>query len=349
MSTTHANTEDFAALYDEIAALVRARVPLETGLTRLAEELPGSAGAISSIMSEHLHAGRSLETALEDPRLKTPPVFRAALLAGVRSGRLAEALEGMALASRRMSELRRAVGLSVIYPTIVLCIGLLEMPLLADVLGGMVQWLRDGHDDIPAWMLVFEDRSTIQLGWWIAIPCVIVLVTLLMGVLSGGGLIRGGWKTNAFRLLPWVRPAIDNARRAHFSDQLALLVEHGVPLAESLRIAAGATVDPGLKHDALAGAEAIARGQSLASICSQQGAFTPMLRWLMGGGAANQTLGRSLRHAAATYQRRAIASADLARIYLPSILTAIIGGGVVITMAILLFWPWTQVWQQIVD
>jgi type II secretory pathway component PulF len=253
----------------------------------------------------------------------------------------------MALAARRMSELRRAVGLSVVYPTFVLCIALLEMPLLADVLRTMLLWLRDGRDDIPGWLLFFERGASSQLGWWIAIPCVVVLLFLLFGMLSSAGIVRGGWRTNVFRWFPWVRSAIDNARRAHFADQLALLVEQGVPLDESLRIVSEATVDPVLKRDALGGAEAIASGKSLAQFCTQSGAFTPLLRWLMAGGAANQILGRSLRHAAGTYQRRAMASADAAKIYLPSLLTGVIGGGVVVAISVLVIWPWTHIWYQL--
>lgn len=348
MANLSNNLDDFAAVYEEIAALVRAKVPLERGLVRLVRELPRGAAEKSAALGEQLAAGRSLEQALDDPRLRTPPVFRAALRAGLRSGRLAESLEAISLAARRMSDLRRSVALSLVYPTILLCIGLLQVPLLADVLDTMIGWMRDGRDQIPPWLLYFENWSDRRIGWWIAIPGVLLLLVLLGSALSGAGLVRGGWRTNLFRLLPWVRGAIDNARRAHFSDQLALLVEHGVPLGESLRIVADATVDPTLRRDALAGAEAIALGRSLSDFCAREGAFTPSLRWLMGGGAANETLARSLRHAAESYQRRAVAKADLARIYLPGLLTAVIGGGVVATLALLVMWPWTNLWQQIV-
>lgn len=341
-------TDDFAALYVEIAALVRARVPLEQGLMRLSRELPRGAAGMSALIGEHLAAGRSLEQAIEDPRLRTPPVFRAALLAGLRSGRLAESLEATADAARRMSELRQSVGLSLIYPTILVCMGLLEVPLLAKVLSVMIDWMRVGRDDIPGWLHYFEGWTDWQFGWWFAVPTIVVVLLIVSTTLSGAGLLRGGWRTELFRLIPWVRGAIDYARRAHFSDQLALLVEHGVPLDESLRIVSGATIDPQLQRDALACAAAISQGRSISDACRGDGAFTPLLRWLMGSGSANQTLGRSLRHAADTYQRRAIAYADLARMYLPGLLTAVIGGGVVATLALLVMWPWFYLWGEVV-
>jgi len=336
--------EDFAALYEELAALVRARVPLEPGLVRLARDLPRRPAELTESVSRQLAAGHSLEQALDDPKLRAPAVFRA----GVRSGRLAEALEGVALAARRMTELRRAVGLSLIYPTIIVCVGLLQIPLLADVLSAMVAWMRDSHHEIPGWMRFFEAWSERRIGWWIAIPAVVALILLLWSAVSGAGIVRGGWRTAVFRCLPWVRAAIDNARRAHFSDQLALLVENGVPLGESLRLAAEATVDPRLKADALAGAAAIEAGRPLAEVCADEGAFTPLLRWLMGSAAANQTLGRSMRHAAETYQHRAVANAELAKICLPSLLTALVGGGVTAALMLLVVYPWTQLLQQIV-
>jgi len=346
---THATVqvEDFAALYEELAALVRARVPLEPGLVRLARDLPRRPAELTARIGQQLAAGQSLEHVLDDPRLNAPAVFRAALRAGIRSGRLAETLEGVAAAARRMMELRRAVGLSLFYPTIIVCVGLLQIPLLANVLSGMVDWMRDSRHEIPGWMLYFEHWSENAIGWWIAVPAVAFLVVLVWSAVAGAGIIRGGWRTALFRCLPWVRPAIDQARRAHFSDQLALLVENGVPLGESLRIAADATMDKQLRRDALEGAAAIESGRSLAQVCDQRGAFTPLLRWLMGSAAVNQSLAKSLRHAADTYHRRAIANADLAKVYLPSMLTGVIGGGITAALALLIVYPWTQLLQQI--
>lgn len=348
MTTTAPTADDVSALFDELAALVRAKAPLEPGLARLARDLPRGPGKLSESMFAQLAAGRSLSAAIDDPRLRIPAVFRAALQAGIVSGRLPHALESVALAARRMSDLRRTVGLSLIYPTILLCLGLLEVPLLLDVLAAMVRWMKIGRTEIPAWMTYLEGWSGARWAWWIAIPLVVLLLVMMASVLSGAGLLRGGWRTHVFRLLPWVRSAIDNARRAHFADQLALLVEHGVPLGDSLRIAAEAAVDPLLKRDALECADAVAQGQSLASICTRKGLLTPMLRWLMGGGAANQTLARSLRHAAETYQRRAVASADLAKLFLPGLLTAVIGGGIVALVALVVVWPWIYLWMHII-
>ncbi len=120
------------------------------------DELPRGAAGMSALIAEHLAAGRSLEQVDRRSAIARRRCFAPRLLAGLRSGRLAESLEATATAARRMSELRQSVGLSLVYPTILVCMGLLEVPLLAKVLSVMIDWMRVGRDDIPGWLHYFE-------------------------------------------------------------------------------------------------------------------------------------------------------------------------------------------------
>jgi len=113
--------DQLIALNDEMAALARAGVPMEKGLIKLGNDLPGSLGRIAGHLGQRLESGQDLAQALaEDASL--PPAYRALVAAGIRSGRLAAAMEGMSSLIRQAAETRRLVAVSLIYPLLLLSV-----------------------------------------------------------------------------------------------------------------------------------------------------------------------------------------------------------------------------------
>ncbi len=87
-----ATLEQLAALSDEMAALVRAGVPLEQGLEALGGELPGRSGELATLLASRMDAGEGLPQILADEDERFPPVWRAVVEAGFGSGHLCAAL-----------------------------------------------------------------------------------------------------------------------------------------------------------------------------------------------------------------------------------------------------------------
>ncbi len=112
--------DQLLALNEEIAALVRAGVPLERGLVVAGRDLRGRLGRIAAALSRRLSRGESLPEALEGEGQSIPPLYRAVVEAGARSGRLPIALEGLAQYVRGYAEARAAIGLALWYPLLVL-------------------------------------------------------------------------------------------------------------------------------------------------------------------------------------------------------------------------------------
>ena len=106
--------DQLIALNDEIAALVRAGIPLEKGLTQLGREAPGRLGLLASRLADRMNAGESLGEILEKDKTTFPPVWRSVVLAGIRSNHLAAALESLSRTGRRAMELRRSIALGLI-------------------------------------------------------------------------------------------------------------------------------------------------------------------------------------------------------------------------------------------
>src|SRR5436305_15337361 len=93
--------EDLIALNDEIAALVRAGAPLEQGLSLAGEDLPRGLRHIADDLAVRMRQGASLSAALAASDRRVPPLYRAIVEAGVRSGRLPAALESWSGIARR--------------------------------------------------------------------------------------------------------------------------------------------------------------------------------------------------------------------------------------------------------
>ncbi len=76
--------DELAALNHEIAALVRAGVPLDRGLLGAGSDLPGGLGRITTALGQRLSRGESLPEALEAEKRAIPPLYRAVVEAGAR-------------------------------------------------------------------------------------------------------------------------------------------------------------------------------------------------------------------------------------------------------------------------
>ena len=112
--------EHLIALNDEIVALTRSGMPLERGLLDLGSDLPGRLRAIALALGERMSRGESLPEALAASGAEVPPVYEAVVEAGLRSGRLPIALEGLSTFARGYLEARRSIGLALWYPLLVL-------------------------------------------------------------------------------------------------------------------------------------------------------------------------------------------------------------------------------------
>ena len=333
--------DQLLALNDEIAALIRAGVPLERGLVVAGRDLRGRLGRIANSLSQRLARGESLPQALEGEERAIPPLYRAVVQAGAQSGRLPIALEGLAKYVRGYAEARASIGLALWYPLLVLSLAyalFVAMTYLAfkkladtaDVLGlhatSPFHWLARLGESMPY--------------WWPAGP--VVLFVLLIAWLRSGSAARfqaGSWSW--LWLFPWMRSILANYETANFSELLGLLLDHNVPYPSALILAADATGDARLCRGARQLAEAIARGESAASALGtvDRKTFLPMMRWVLATGQEQGSLVAALRNLADVYRKRAHYQADKLSVFLPTILMIAIGASATLCYGLALFIP----------
>lgn len=337
--------DQLIALNDEIAALVRVGVPLEEGLVLIGIEMSGPSGRLAQWVADRMKRGESLEQILAAHPESFPPLYRSVVEAGLKSGRLAAALEAIATSARRLAQSRRMIAAGLIYPVMVFLVAwglfVFYTVKLADT------FLRLAEDlELPG-RAFFETLRTWgqSAGYWgPAVPVAVLAVAVLWWRSSGRARLADPGTAGALLgWLPGMRALLRNVQVATFTDVLSLLVEHRVPLAEAVVLAADAAGGSDLREASRQVAEAVRRGEPLDAGTPGASALPPLLVWLLSRGPAQDALPAALKHASEMYHQRAYYLAEAARIFTPVILTLVIGGLVTLLYALLVLGSWFSV------
>jgi len=350
MSMSHpkpreATLEELGLLCDEIAALSRAGVPLEGGLAGLASDLPGRMGRFAAAVAEQLKSGKNLPDAIAETGTVLPACFRAAIEAGLRSGRLSAALEGVAGSLRRLADLRRGVGAALVYPLVVVLLAYATLAFLAVYILPILLRANDTFGVEGPWFV----SALVRLGatpHWVLLPPILLMLGAALWWWATGRAIaeESNWTHLALYFWPGLRRVQRDSRTAVEAEVLALLIENDVPLSDAIELAGDAAGDPRIRAVDTQVAAALRRGEKLSTASATAGDAAPVLRWMLLGDR-RETIVAALRHAAAGYQRRAVGRAELVRIWFPFAVTLFIGGGTVLAVGLALFLPFTNLMQ----
>jgi len=337
--------DELTALNEEIAALVRAGVPLQGGLAELGREMPGRLGRFAAAVADRTGRGESLDAVMSEYSAGLPPVYLAVIEIGLRTGRLPAALETLAGSVRRVTQTRRYVVSAFLYPLLVFA---LAWGLLAFFTAEIAPNMLVGFDrlevvgrDLFAWLAARGETA----GWWgPAVP--LGLVVLAAGwwyFATRATIAEPRFAAKLFGWLPWLGSMLHWSRAATFVDVLALLIESRVPLHEAIVLAASASGDGQMNRAAKEMGARLERGEPMGAATAGRADFPPLLRWLMAAGNRQGALLPALKHAAETYHRRARHQAELARALLPLLAVVGIGGSVVLLYGLMLFVPYVSI------
>jgi type II secretory pathway component PulF len=248
---TSMSLDDLVVLNDEIASLVRAGVPLELGLSSWSRDLSGPLRNTVATLGESVAQGRNLDDALADESINIPPVYRAVVTAGLRSGRLPSALESLAESARRVQQLQNAVVLAMIYPLLLIT---LAYSLLLLLLWVVLPAVTSVYETNPPLYLVtidrvgdFAARGIPILGTDLAVPVsALPPLALWTGVVlwwlrSRQSLVIAS--DTLWRFIPFAGRAMRHARAASLAEIFGLVLEHDVPLPAAVRLAATCTAE----------------------------------------------------------------------------------------------------------
>jgi general secretion pathway protein F len=333
--------EQLVALNDEMAALVRAGVPLEPGLSELGRDSGGALGEIGTALAARMQNGVSLPEALRAEEGRFPPVYRTIVEAGLRAGRLSVALEAMSDFARELAELRRQIGAALVYPLIVFVIA---YGLFLVVTVDLIDRFREAYETFrlplhgPIVLLTWLAAQVEN--WWWAPPAIVAGIVIWWLSTGGAHLLSFAGPAWPLAWLPGLGKIGRYYQYANFAELLALLVEHQVPLPEGLRLSVDATCDGALRQAVGRMATLIEQGETSPKESAATG-VPPFLDWILWQAARGANPVRLLRHAAQIYRRRAVNLTNWFKLTFPTLAAVFLGGGIVLLYALALFGPLT--------
>ena len=278
-----------------------------------------------------------------------PDVYRAMVEAGLRSGRLADALQGLSRVGLAVVEARRTIVLACFYPLLVL---VMAYALFLFFLIVLFPRFTECGRVIPDRRLPDYRRSSSKPGatvmiWGPIIPLALLGV-MFAWTLTGRSRVLDGTAgmSGPLAAFPWVGRIVANYRAANFITLLAHLVDHDVPLDQAVRLAGDAAGSPRFRRSVADYADRLAAGSTAHNLWNGSlGDFPPLVAWMIGSGQRQGSLASGLRHLATAYKRKGDRQAEAFRIIFPGLLILVVGTGAVLSYGLLLFVPLRHLWD----
>jgi type II secretory pathway component PulF len=322
-----------------LGELVESELPLPDGLRALGAELRDKRERAALMqLAEEIEAGRSLDEALATQGDRFPAHLRGLIVAGLRTGRLAEVLGGFVGEGDLGATIRRRLWLSLLYPallalTALAFVGVLSAYGASDI--GPV--LRDFGINLPGLSLdLLSVVETIgRVGPWLILG---IWLAALAGWVLGRLLFTPTERRLFLHRLPLIGPIWRDTALADFCRLLAWLLDAQVPLGEALTLAGGGVRDPVLADACRSAASGIERGQPLSEAVGAHPAFPPGLAPLLRWAESLRSPAQVARLAGAIFEARARAGARFAAIFVAVLVVVAVLWGMLIFVGAVI-WP----------
>ena len=325
---------DLAVMYGQLSDLLGADVPALRALDILARSTVNTrlAGHINRVR-EDVAAGKSLADAMAAFSEVFKPLHVAMVRAGERAGFLETVLANLAKFLERQDELRNKVLGAMVYPLLVLTMGMIVGVI---VLTAIVPQFRDLFEDMPVpWptQMLFAISALFQTLWPLILLGGVVAVA---GAWSFVASERGRRRWDQWRLkIPVIGRITRLVAITRFCRILGMMLAGGVPLLESLAISKDATGSPVLSGAIGEASENVRAGETLAGPLGASGFFPVEILEMIAVAEESNQLEKTLQQIADTVEPRTSHQVDLGvRLIEPLILVVLAAGIAVFAIAL---------------
>jgi type II secretory pathway component PulF len=338
---TKMGARDMLLFSREMADLLSSGMTLGRALHTLAQR-KGDTGKAQIVrrLRDEVVQGSSLSDALRIYPETFPQLYISMVRAGEASGALAEALEGLSHHYERVQEARSKVITAMIYPAIVLGIGLLSVvglmvfivPRFApifDELGGTLP--------LPTRILMAFSNALIKYG-------ALILILLAVGAISLHKWIRTPpgrlWLHTRQLKWPVIRQIITANAFAHFARTLETLIRNGVPILKALTISEETVGNDVIAKEIASARTRVTDGSSIAGPLAAGKVFPELLTDMLAVGEETGDLPGALKNIARRYDTELDFSIKVLTTVLEPVLIlgiAIIIGFVAVSMLMAVF------------
>lgn len=326
-----------ALLTRQLATLISVTT-LEEALRTLAlqAEQPRARRILQGVHASVLE-GRRLSEAMAAQGQAFPPLYRAMVAAGERSGALPMILERLADHLERQQQVRGKVTAALVYPAVLTVVALTVVAgLMVFVVPRIVEQFESMNQALPLLtrMVIAASDLMRQWGW------AMILLAALGAVGLAAALRREGARLKLDGLIlrtPMIGRLIRELNGAAMARTLSIMLAGGLPMLEGLSITARTVGNRVLRAAVLDMAGAIREGGSLSAAMRRAEVFPPILVHMTASGEASGRLEPLLDRAADYLERQFNTFTAVALSLLEPIVIVVMGVVVaVIVLSILL-------------
>jgi general secretion pathway protein F len=293
-----------ATVYRELSALISAGMPLVKALDQLIQSPEKlELRTLLAGVRDRVREGASLAAALAEASDSVTPFERAIVQAAERSATVDVMLDRVASFLEEQQTLRERVQSALVYPAIVVTVGVCVAVLMLGLLVPRAKSLLAGSGaPLPA-----LTAGMIAIGQFFAQWGVV----LLLGAAVAAVWMRRRWRQNEDVRLRWSRrvfrvplwgPGYTLLVNVRFARTLAILLAGGVPLIEALALSGRATGNGWLAAQADEQAQTVRHGSSLSDAVRRIPPLAGTLPGWIQVGEAGGGLARLLEGAGQRYQ-----------------------------------------------
>jgi len=258
----------------ELLMLLRAGLSLVTSLEAMAEKEtnPGSRAVVEALLLKLRRGGRLSEAMVESGG-DFPQILVAGVRASERTGSLEETLQRYSDYASRLDEARKKIVAALIYPVMLLVVGLLVAAfLIGFVVPKFASVYRDSGSEMPWASALLFDIGRVIGGH----P-----IEFLLGALACvGGVVAAfsvqatrTWFGARIRSLPGVGDRLRVYELARLYRTLAMLLRGGTPIVPALGLAA-TMLSGGMRDQLASAARQISQGEPISRALDQNGLTT---------------------------------------------------------------------------
>ena len=328
---------DLCLLTRQLATLSRSGLPLAEAVATVAKQTEKQ--RIKRLLlgvRNRIVEGHSLAEGLSAFPHVFPEIYRTTVAAGEQSGHLDVVLERLADYTESRQELQQSLMQALLYPIILTIMALAIVSfLLAYVVPKVVQVFENSDQALPLLTRMLIALSDFVRDYYFGIFAVIILVVVTFSALLKKSPVKRFVHHWLLRL-PLIGQLAKGSNTARFTRTLSILAASGVPVLDSLRIAAQVISNLPMRSSVETVAVRVREGASLAKSLEQEGYFPPMVVNLIASGESGGNLDEMLERAAVNQEREMKTRINMLMGLLEPLLLVAMGGVVlVIVMAIL--------------
>lgn len=296
-------------VYEQLADLLRAGVPMLRALTLLCEQSASPAlAAVMREVREDVAGGNSLATAMERHRHVFPELHASMVRAGEKGGFLEDVLTRLSDFVRRQDMLRNKFIGAIIYPSVLLAGAIGAVAFIMTFVVPQIRVVLEGQSLPWVTQVVFGVSDALRQHY---LP--------IVGALLAAGFIIGGYfKSEMGRLTlaklklraPGLGRVYTMVALCRFCRVLGTLLANGIPILQSLKIAKDSTGNRILAEAVEKAAENVRHGEPLAGPLAASRVFPPVIVDMIAVAEESNTLDKVLVEIAETQEQRTAAQIE---------------------------------------